>query len=64
MIANSKDPLGLPHRGRTAGAEPIALLFRDDPTFKAAVDGLKADAVRRDGKIYTKWFVNPIPPRT
>ena len=66
MIASSKGPLGLPHRGRTAGRRAGALLFRkDDPTFKAVVDGVltKLMQSRRDGKIYTQWFVNPIPPK-
>ena len=66
MIANSKDPSAYRIVGEPLGAEPIALLFRkDDPTFKAAVDGVltKLMASGEMEKIYTKWFVNPIPPK-
>ena len=66
MIANSKDPLAYRIVGEPLGAEPIALLFRkDDPTFKAAVDGVLTKLMQSGEmeKIYTKWFVNPIPPK-
>lgn len=66
IIANAKNPTAYRIVGEALGAEPIALLFRkDDPAFKTAVD----DALRKlmkSGeleKIYTKWFVAPIPPR-
>ena len=66
MIANSKDPSAFRIVGEPLGAEPIALLFRkDDPTFKAAVDGVLTKLMQNGEmeKIYTKWFVNPIPPK-
>ena len=66
MIANSKDPSAFRIVGEPLGAEPIALLFRkDDPTFKAAVDGVLTKLMQSGEmeKIYTKWFVNPIPPK-
>lgn len=66
MIANSKDPSAYRIVGEPLGAEPIALLFRkDDPTFKAAVDGVLTKLMQSGEmeKIYTKWFVNPIPPK-
>ncbi|MBT2333390.1 amino acid ABC transporter substrate-binding protein [Variovorax paradoxus] len=66
IIANAKNPSAYRIVGEPLGSEPIALLFRkDDPAFKTAVD----DALRRmmkSGeleKIYTKWFVAPIPPK-
>ncbi|MDM0090636.1 MULTISPECIES: amino acid ABC transporter substrate-binding protein [unclassified Variovorax] len=66
IIANAKNPTAYRIVGDALGAEPIALLFRkDDPAFKTAVD----DALRKlmkSGeleKVYTKWFVAPIPPR-
>jgi glutamate/aspartate transport system substrate-binding protein len=66
IIANAKNPAAYRIVGDALGSEPIALLFRkDDPAFKTAVD----DALRRlmkSGeleKIYTKWFVAPIPPK-
>lgn len=66
MIANSKDPSAYRIVGEPLGAEPIALLFRkDDPTFKAAVDGVLTRLMQSGEmeKIYTKWFVSPIPPK-
>ena len=66
MIANSKDPSAYRIVGEPLGAEPIALLFRkDDPAFKAAVDGVLTKLMQsgETEKIYTKWFVNPIPPK-
>lgn len=66
MIANSKDPSAYRIVGEPLGAEPIALLFRkDDPTFKAAVDGVLTKLMQSGEmeKIYTKWFVAPIPPK-
>ncbi|MBV7455465.1 amino acid ABC transporter substrate-binding protein [Acidovorax sp. sif1233] len=66
LISNSKDPSAYRIVGEPLGAEPIALLFRkDDPTFKAAVDGVLTRLMQSGEmeKIYTKWFVNPIPPK-
>lgn len=66
MIANSKDPSAYRIVGEPLGAEPIALLFRkDDPGFKAAVDGVLTKLMQSGEmeKIYAKWFMNPIPPK-
>ena len=66
VIASSKNPAGFRIVGETMGSEPIALLFRkDDPAFKAAVDGVLTKLMQSGEmeKIYTKWFVNPIPPK-
>jgi glutamate/aspartate transport system substrate-binding protein len=66
VIASSKNPAGYRIVGETMGSEPIALLFRkDDPAFKAAVDGVLIKLMRSGEveKIYNKWFVNPIPPK-
>ena len=66
VIASSKNPAGFRIVGETMGSEPIALLFRkDDPTFKAAVDGVLTRLMQSGEmeKIYTKWFVSPIPPK-
>ncbi len=66
IIANSKNPTAYRIVGEPLGSEPIALLFRkDDPAFKAAVDGslrrlMKSGELER---IYTRWFVAPIPPK-
>ncbi|MBS0610019.1 MAG: amino acid ABC transporter substrate-binding protein [Proteobacteria bacterium] len=66
LLANSKDPSAYRIVGEPLGAEPIALLFRkDDPGFKAAVDGVLSRLMQSGEmeKIYTKWFVSPIPPK-
>ncbi len=66
VIASSKDPGAFRIVGEPLGAEPIALLFRkDDPGFKAAVDGVLTRLMQSGEaeKIYTKWFVDPIPPK-
>ena len=66
VIASSKNPAGFRIVGETMGSEPIALLFRkDDPAFKAAVDGVLTRLMKSGEveKIYTKWFVTPIPPK-
>jgi len=66
LIASSKDPGTYRIVGEPLGAEPIALLFRkDDPGFKAAVDGVMTRLMQSGEmeKIYTKWFVEPIPPK-
>lgn len=66
LIASSKDPGAYRIVGEPLGAEPIALLFRkDDPGFKAAVDGVLTRLMLSGEmeKIYTKWFVEPIPPK-
>lgn len=66
LIASSRQPDNYRIVGEPLGAEPIALLFRkDDPGFKAAVDGVLTRLMQSGEaeKIYTKWFVNPIPPK-
>ncbi|MDA8445224.1 amino acid ABC transporter substrate-binding protein [Paracidovorax valerianellae] len=65
-ISTSKDPAGYRIAGEPMGSEPIALLFRkDDPAFKAAVDGVLVRLMQTGEleKIYAKWFTSPIPPR-
>ncbi|KQP14251.1 transporter substrate-binding domain-containing protein [Pseudorhodoferax sp. Leaf267] len=66
LIANGRNPTGYHIVGEALASEPIALLFRkDDPAFKKAVD----DALRKfmqsgeAAKLYTKWFMSPIPPK-
>ena len=52
--------------GTPQSVEPYALMMRkDDPEFKALVDGTLA-AMMRSGKmaaIYEKWFQKPVPPK-
>ncbi|MDQ0141194.1 transporter substrate-binding domain-containing protein [Cupriavidus necator] len=52
--------------GTPQSVEPYALMMRkDDPEFKALVDGTLA-AMMRSGRmaaIYEKWFQKPVPPK-
>jgi glutamate/aspartate transport system substrate-binding protein len=64
-IAKSKNPADYKIVGEVLSVEPIAIMIRkDDPAFKAAVDdSIKALMKSGDiGKLYDKWFVQPIPP--
>src|SRR6218665_1115879 len=66
MIASAKNPGNFRIVGQALGSEPIALLMRkDDPAFKAAVDGVLIRLMQSGEleKISTKWFVAPIPPK-
>ncbi|MCW8174588.1 amino acid ABC transporter substrate-binding protein [Verminephrobacter aporrectodeae] len=66
VIAGAKNPGDFRIVGEPLGAEPIALLFRkDDPAFKAAVDGVLTRLMQTGEleKIYAKWFTTPIPPK-
>lgn len=65
-IANSRNPAGFAVVGEVLNSEPIAIMFRkDDPAFKKVVD----DTIRKliaNGQmkaLWTKWFMEPIPPR-
>ncbi|MDB5957461.1 amino acid ABC transporter substrate-binding protein [Ramlibacter sp.] len=66
LIAGSSNPKGFKIVGETLNVEPIAIMIRkDDPKFKAAVDDYIRKAMK-DGEIkllYTKWFLQPIPPK-
>jgi glutamate/aspartate transport system substrate-binding protein len=66
LIAGSSNPKGFKIVGETLNVEPIAIMIRkDDPKFKAAVDDYIRKAMK-DGEIkllYTKWFMQPIPPK-
>jgi hypothetical protein len=46
--------------------EPYAIMMRrDDPSFKALVDGVLARMMDSGEfeRLYRKWFMSPIPPR-
>jgi glutamate/aspartate transport system substrate-binding protein len=67
LAANTRNPHDyqlIPIEGMAS--DPYALMMRrDDPQFKALVDGALR-AVFASGeieKIYDRWFVKPIPPR-
>ncbi|MEJ6024208.1 amino acid ABC transporter substrate-binding protein [Ramlibacter sp. PS4R-6] len=65
-IANAKNPAEYKIVGEPISVEPIAIMVRkNDTAFKKiandTVDGLaKSGDI---GKLYDKWFVNPIPPK-
>ena len=66
LIANGRNPTGFHIVGEPLASEPIALLFRkDDPAFKKAVDESLRKFMQSGGaeKLYTKWFMSPIPPK-
>lgn len=66
LKANSKTPDQLEVVGDSLQVEPYACMLRkDDPAFKALVDGVIGDAMKSGEfeRLYTKWFMAPIPPR-
>jgi len=65
-IATAKNPGDFKIVGEVLSVEPIAIMIRkDDPAFKKlAVDTLAGLMKSGEiGKIYDKWFVQPIPPK-
>ncbi len=66
LKANSKDPAALDVVGDSLQVEPYACMLRkDDPAFKALVDGAITGLIKSGDfeKLYTKWFMSPIPPK-
>ncbi|KQP20509.1 transporter substrate-binding domain-containing protein [Pseudorhodoferax sp. Leaf267] len=66
LMANSKDPASLEVVADALQVEPYACMLRkNDPAFKALVDGVITDAMKSGAfeRLYTKWFVSPIPPK-
>ncbi|MBL8437469.1 MAG: transporter substrate-binding domain-containing protein [Zoogloeaceae bacterium] len=66
LIASSKAPGDYAIVGETLSVEPIAIMFRkDDPQFKGLVHATVA-GMGKSGeleKLYSKWFMSPIPPK-
>ncbi|MBG9389898.1 amino acid ABC transporter substrate-binding protein [Caenimonas aquaedulcis] len=66
LIASSKSPKDYAIVGETLNVEPIAIMIRkDDPNFKKAVDDYIKGAIKAGelNLLYTKWFMQPIPPK-
>ncbi len=66
LKANSKNPDALEVVGDSLQVEPYACMLRkDDPEFKKLVDGTITRLVKSGEfeKMYTKWFMSPIPPK-
>ena len=66
-IANAKNPTEYKIVGEAISVEPIAIMIRkDDPAFKKLADDTIRDLAKSGelAKLYDKWFVQPIPPKS
>ena len=66
LRASSQNPASLAVVGEPIQVEPYAIMMRlDDPAFKKLVDGTLANLMASGEftKLYTKWFLSPIPPK-
>ena len=66
LMANSKNPAALEVVGDSLQVEPYACMVRkDDPEFKKLVDGTITRLMKSGefARMYTKWFMSPIPPK-
>jgi ABC-type amino acid transport substrate-binding protein len=66
LAASSANPAEWAVVGEAIQVEPYAIMLRkDDPTFKALVDGVLARLMDSGEfqRLYTKWFQQPIPPK-
>ncbi len=67
LIASAKAPNDYAIVGTALSVEPIAIMLRkDDPQFKALVDDTVKTLAKSGelNKLYTKWFLLPIPPKS
>lgn len=66
LIASSKSPGDYAIVGEVLNVEPIAIMVRkDDAPFKKLADEV-VNGLMKSGdleKLYTKWFLSPIPPK-
>jgi glutamate/aspartate transport system substrate-binding protein len=66
LVATAKNPAEFKIVGEVLSVEPIAIMMRrDDAPFKKMVDDSIRHLVKSGDyeKLYTKWFLSPIPPR-
>jgi glutamate/aspartate transport system substrate-binding protein len=66
LAASSANPREWSVVGESIQVEPYAIMLRrDDPTFKALVDGVLARLMDSGEfeRMYTRWFQSPIPPK-
>ena len=66
LVANSKNPSEFHISSESLGVEPYSLMLRrDDPEFKKLVDDTMTKLFKSGEieKIYSKWFMSPIPPK-
>ena len=65
-IATAKNPADFKVVGEVLSVEPIAIMIRkDDPLFKRLADDTVKGMIKSGelNKLYTKWFLEPIPPK-
>lgn len=66
LVANSKAPADYVIGSEAYSVEPYGIMVRkDDPAFKKVADDA-VKALMKSGeieKIYSKWFLSPIPPK-
>ena len=66
LVASSKAPADYVITNEALSVEPYGVMLRkDDPTFKKVVDTAVMNLMKSGeiDKIYTKWFMSPIPPK-
>lgn len=66
LIANAKNPADFEVVGESLQVEPYAcMLPKDDAAFKKLVDDTIVSLMKSGEfeKMYTKWFMQPIPPK-
>ena len=66
LIGNAKNPAEWDVVGDSLQVEPYACMLRkDDPQFQQLVNGVIGGMVKSGQfeKLYTKWFMSPIPPK-
>ena len=65
-IATAKNPADFKIVGEVLSVEPIAIMLRkDDPLFKRLADDTVKSMIKSGemNKLWTKWFLMPIPPK-
>jgi glutamate/aspartate transport system substrate-binding protein len=65
-IATAKNPADFKVVGEVLSVEPIAIMIRkDDPLLKRLADDTVKEMIKSGelNKLYTKWFLQPIPPK-
>ena len=66
LIGNAKNPAEWEVVGDSLQVEPYACMLRkDDPQFQQLVNGVIGGMMKSGQfeKLYTKWFMSPIPPK-
>ena len=65
-IATAKNPADFKIVGEVLSVEPIAIMIRkDDPLLKRLADDTVNNMIKSGemNKLWTKWFLSPIPPK-